>query len=101
MVTSTDANTFGLADTIYDKIHDLTGRYPLMVYNRINRTQLDPNREEDEGTFGNANAVSMYQLYHEKIEESLDRFNGKPGLILDIHGYKSDPDTWIILGMIV
>ena len=91
-VTKTgDSKTIQLSRRMYDKIRQLLGSYPSRLYSRVKRSILDVNREVDEGTFGNQLAVSLYNIYHAKIQEWVDKCEteGRNCIVIDLHGYVS------------
>ena len=85
---------------MYDKIRQLLGSYPSRLYSRVKRSILDVNREVDEGTFGNSLAVSLYNIYHAKIQEWVNKCEteGRNCIVIDLHGYVSTHTSITQLG---
>ena len=40
-------------------------------------------------------AIEAYNAFHDSIEHAIKNFDGKPGFLLDFHGYY-DKNRWII-----
>ena len=56
------------------------------------RKYLDPNRNVSEAAQGNKFATSVYNEFHEAIEDA--KLKVKRGLLIDIHGYSVRKGSW-------
>ena len=85
---------------MYDKIYQLLGSYPSRLYSLVKRSILDVNREVDVGTFGDPLAVTLYNKYHAKILEWINKCqtDGRKCIIIDLHGYASSSTNITQLG---
>ncbi len=83
-----DDNTDILVREIQKEIFELTGCYAHVIINNLHRSKLDPNREINEATCGNANAADHWTAFHGFIDQasaSVEANWGK-GLYIDLHG---------------
>ncbi|MFK7750201.1 MAG: immunoglobulin-like domain-containing protein [Kordia sp.] len=83
-----DDNTDILVREIQKEIFELTGCYAHVIINNLHRSKLDPNREINEATCGNANAADHWNAFHGYIDQasaSIEANWGK-GLYIDLHG---------------
>ncbi|MCH2196465.1 immunoglobulin-like domain-containing protein [Kordia sp.] len=83
-----DDNTDILVREIQKEIFELTGCYAHVIINNLHRSKLDPNREINEATCGNANAADHWNAFHGFIDQasaSVEANWGK-GLYIDLHG---------------
>ena len=83
-----DDNTEILVREIQKEIFELTGCYAHVIINNLHRSKLDPNREVNEATCGNANAIDHWNAFHGFIDQasaSVEANWGK-GLYIDLHG---------------
>jgi len=83
-----DDNTDILIREIQQSVFDQTGCYPYIIINNLHRSKLDPNREQNEATCGDADALFYWNAYHTFIDAaSAEVMNtyGK-GLYIDLHG---------------
>nr|WP_321221217.1 GEVED domain-containing protein [uncultured Psychroserpens sp.] len=83
-----DDNTDILIREIQAEIFALTGCYPHIIINNLHRSKLDPNREQNEATCGDANAIDHWNAWHDFIDQastSVETNWGK-GLYIDLHG---------------
>uniref|UniRef100_UPI000A634811 immunoglobulin-like domain-containing protein n=1 Tax=Kordia zhangzhouensis TaxID=1620405 RepID=UPI000A634811 len=83
-----DDNTEILVREIQKEIFQLTGCYAHVIINNLHRSKLDPNREINEATCGNANAADHWNAFHNFIDQasaSVEANWGK-GLYIDLHG---------------
>ncbi|KAB8153664.1 DUF5011 domain-containing protein [Kordia sp. TARA_039_SRF] len=83
-----DDNTDILVREIQKEIFQLTGCYAHVIINNLHRSKLDPNREINEATCGNANAADHWNAFHNFIDQasaSVEANWGK-GLYIDLHG---------------
>jgi len=88
-----DLGSADIARSVFNKFFNLTGTTPSFIMNNIHRSRLDPNREIEEAAQGDEQAINAYEAYHGSIENAKENFGGKPGLLLDFHGYKDDQDS--------
>ncbi|MGH1386368.1 immunoglobulin-like domain-containing protein [Kordia sp.] len=83
-----DDNTDILIREIQKEIFELTGCYAHVIINNLHRSKLDPNREINEATCGNANATDHWNAFHGFIDQasaSVEANWGK-GIYIDLHG---------------
>ena len=83
-----DDNTDILIREIQKEIFELTGCYAHVIINNLHRSKLDPNREVNEATCGNANATDHWNAFHGFIDQasaSVEANWGK-GIYIDLHG---------------
>ncbi len=83
-----DDNTDILVREIQKEIFELTGCYAHVIINNLHRSKLDPNREVNEATCGNANARDHWNAFHGFVDQasaSVEANWGK-GLYIDLHG---------------
>ncbi|WP_430408407.1 immunoglobulin-like domain-containing protein [Kordia sp.] len=83
-----DDNTDILIREIQKEIFQLTGCYAHVIINNLHRSKLDPNREINEASCGNSNAVDHWNAFHNFIDQastSVESNWGK-GLYIDLHG---------------
>jgi len=85
--TGADLNASVIARSVYNKFINITGKKPFFIMSHLHRSRLDPNRPVDEAAQGNKLATKAYDAYHGSIEHAKKTFDGKPGLLLDFHGY--------------
>ena len=84
-----DVNTYETVTAIRDSFFAKTGKYPHVIINHLKRIKLDPNREVNEATCGDATALISYNEYHAFIDSAkaiVLRDFGK-GLYNDFHGH--------------
>jgi N-formylglutamate amidohydrolase len=91
-VTVTDTNTDRLAQGIAAEIKALTGKEPYLVLAKFERKYVDPNRPPEIG-LDSAAARPYYDHYHQSVRRFVDEIRSKypAGLLIDVHGQKSDP----------
>ena len=97
-----DYNTMILAHAIQDKFEELSGHRAHMIINHLSREKMDPNREEDNGAQGEAEAVQAWNEYHNFINtaKATVEEEHQHGLLVDIHG-QSHSEGWVELGYLV
>lgn len=84
-----DTRTQNLIREIEYEIFQLTGRYPHIIICRLAREKIDINREINEATCGNLEAVTYWEEWHKFIDSAKTRVTrdwGK-GLYIDLHGH--------------
>ncbi|WP_053002612.1 immunoglobulin-like domain-containing protein [Kordia jejudonensis] len=83
-----DDNTDILVREIQKEIFQLTGCYAHVIINNLHRSKLDPNREVNEATCGNANARAHWNAFHGFIDQASAAVesNWGKGLYIDLHG---------------
>nr|WP_321233009.1 GEVED domain-containing protein [uncultured Psychroserpens sp.] len=83
-----DDNTDILIREIQAEIFGLTGCYAHVIINNLHRSKLDPNREQNEATCGDSDALDHWNAWHSFIDQastSVETNFGK-GLYIDLHG---------------
>jgi len=92
-----------IARSVYDKFVNNTGKKPSFIKSELHRKRLDPNREVKEAAQGNAVAIEVYNAFHDSIEHAIKNFDGKPGFLLDFHGYydKNNRQNNTMLGYLI
>jgi len=92
-----------IARSVYDKFVINTGKKPSFIKSELHRKRLDPNREVKEAAQGNAVAIEVYNAFHDSIEHAIKNFDGKPGFLLDFHGYydKNNRQNNTMLGYLI
>ena len=63
-----DSFTQELTRLLYDNLFELTGSYPTMVINLLSRVKLDANRDINEATFGEEDAVLAWEEFHRSVK---------------------------------
>ena len=84
-----DTRTQNLIREIEYEIFQQTGRYPHIIICRLAREKIDVNRDLNEATCGNAEAVPYWEEWHKFIDSAATRVTkdwGK-GLYIDLHGH--------------
>jgi len=101
--TGADLRSELIARTVYDKFVNKTGKKPSFIKSELHRKRLDPNREVKEAAQGNAVAIEVYNAFHDSIEHAIKNFDGKPGFLLDFHGYydKNNRQNNTMLGYLI
>ncbi len=87
-VTQGDAYTEELAYELNDAIHALTGCYPHIIMNKLDRKKLDANDDYTTGACGNPLAEVAWQEFHAFIDSS-EAYIVKTftkGFYIDLHG---------------
>ncbi len=83
-----DDNTDILIREIQQSVFDQTGCYPYIIINNLHRSKLDPNREQNEATCGDADALFYWNAFHNFIDAASADVMSKwgKGLYIDLHG---------------
>ena len=84
-----DAYTQELSQWINEQLIAMTGCYPHVITNLLDRRKLDANRSLTTATSGNVEAEPAWYAYHDFIDsakQSILRDFGK-GLFIDLHGH--------------
>ena len=83
-----DDNTDILIREIQQSVFDQTGCYPYVIINNLHRSKLDPNREQNEATCGDADALFYWNTFHNFIDQASADVMSKwgKGLFIDLHG---------------
>lgn len=83
-----DDNTDILIREIQQSVYDQTGCYPYIIINNLHRSKLDPNREVNEATCGDADAIFYWNTFHDFIDQASTDVMSKwgKGLYIDLHG---------------
>jgi len=84
-----DTRTQTLIREIEYEIFQLTGGYPHIIINRLSRDKIDVNRDIDEATCGNAEAVPYWEEWHKFIDsaEAIVVRDWAKGLYIDLHAH--------------
>lgn len=83
-----DDNTDILIREIQQSVFDQTGCYPYVIINNLHRSKLDPNREQNEATCGDSDALFYWNTFHNFIDQASADVMSKwgKGLFIDLHG---------------
>ncbi|AXG69999.1 hypothetical protein KORDIASMS9_02228 [Kordia sp. SMS9] len=83
-----DDNTDILIREIQQSVYDQTGCYPYVIINNLHRSKLDPNREQNEATCGDSDALFYWNTFHNFIDQASTDVMSKwgKGLFIDLHG---------------
>lgn len=83
-----DDNTDILIREIQQSVYDQTGCYPYVIINNLHRSKLDPNREQNEATCGDSDALFYWNTFHNFIDQASADVMSKwgKGLFIDLHG---------------
>ncbi|WP_452221684.1 T9SS type A sorting domain-containing protein [Lacinutrix salivirga] len=83
-----DDNTDILVREIQEEIFNLTGCYAHVIINNLHRSKLDPNREINEATCGDSDAIDHWNAWHNFIDQASTSVtnNWGKGLYIDLHG---------------
>ncbi|WP_046757308.1 T9SS type A sorting domain-containing protein [Kordia jejudonensis] len=83
-----DDNTDILIREIQQSVYDQTGCYPYIIINNLHRSKLDPNREQNEATCGDSDALFYWNTFHNFIDAASADVMSKwgKGLYIDLHG---------------
>lgn len=87
--TVNDFNTQELARAFAMAVHEKTGCWPHVIFNKLHRRKLDANREITEAADGNPSAALAWNEFHEFIETAKNQLLpvfGK-GIYIDLHGH--------------
>ena len=94
--TLKDAFTRDIGMAVSDFIFRETELHPYVVINELHRIKLDANREINEATLNNPNAIAAFNEYNQRVEEAINSINAR-ALFIDIHG-QTHPENWVELG---
>jgi hypothetical protein len=87
--TVNDFNTQELARAFAEAIHERTGCWPHVIFNKLHRRKLDANRDLPEAADGNPVAAVAWHEFHAFVETAKNQVFpsfGK-GLYIDLHGH--------------
>ena len=87
-----DTGTQELAREIAEIFHQITGRFPHIIINRLHRDKLDANRELFDAAQDDPAATDAWNEFHSFIdsaEQHIEREFGR-GLYIDLHGHRHD-----------
>lgn len=78
------------------------GMKPFLVINELHRTKLDANRNRAEASCGDINAIAVWDIFHQQIQESRAQVQStfEKGLYVDLHGH-GNPKQRIELGYLL
>lgn len=97
--TVTDLNTREIGLVMREEIAALTGGiYPHLVLCHLQRPYLDANRDIMAATFGDEDAITVYNDFHGFINKARESLS--PGLLIDLHG-QGHPEAWVELGYLL
>ena len=63
-----DIRTLELTLELSKRIHEITGKYPYLILNKLHRIKLDPNREMEVAIQGDSLAIVPFNEFHEFID---------------------------------
>ena len=98
-VQVTDKYTIEMTRLLAERIKSEIGVRPHIIMFNLRRTKTDANREVEQATFGEPEAVTAYNEFHGFIKEARSGVVGR-GLYIDMHGQRH-PDGWIELGYLI
>lgn len=88
-VVVNDAYTIELGTAVADSIHALTGCYPHVIINHLDRVKLDANRNLADAALGHPGAEQAWYDFHGFIEQAKtcveEQF--ETGFYVDLHGH--------------
>lgn len=87
--TTNDFNTQELARAFAESLHERTGCWPHVVFNKLHRRKFDANRDVLEAADGNPDAEAAWGEFHAFVETAKNQVLpvfGK-GLYIDLHGH--------------
>jgi N-formylglutamate amidohydrolase len=98
-VSDMDANTQELTRAFAAELHRQAGGQAHVVFSRLHRSRLDPNREIQEAAQGHAGAELAWREFHAAIAGALAAAVGRHGFafLIDLHGH-SHPVARLELG---
>lgn len=102
-VFAVDENTEEVALEISSALHKITGCYPHVIYNHLNRAKLDANRNLADGACTNSSAKTAWNEFHDFINTAQIEANnafGNNTLYIDLHGH-GNPIQRIELGYLL
>lgn len=87
--TVNDFNTQELARAFAEAIHERTGCWPHVIFNKLHRRKLDANREIVEAADGNPDAELAWNEFHAFVETAKNQLLPKfgKGFYIDLHGH--------------
>jgi N-formylglutamate amidohydrolase len=100
-VSVMDEFTIEQARAIMDEFAKL-GYKPYLIINKIHRSKMDANRNSDDASCGDKNALAVWTLFHSQIQSSMADVSTKfeKGLFIDLHGH-GNPKQRIELGYLL
>ena len=84
-----DFNTQELSRAFAQAVHERTGCWPHIIFNKLHRRKLDANRDIVEAADGNPAAETAWHEFHAFVETAKNQLQpqfGK-GLYIDLHGH--------------
>ncbi len=96
-----DEFTIELAESIINEFV-AKGYQPYIIINTLHRSKMDANRNRNEATCGDKNALKVWDYFHQKIMGSYTEVTTKfqKGLYLDLHGH-GNPKQRVELGYLL
>ncbi|CAH1799620.1 unnamed protein product [Owenia fusiformis] len=95
VATVKDMYTLELTIALADEISRISGLRPHVILNHLHRRKLDANRDREEATFDEPDAVTAWDEFHAFIDRA--KASVGTGLFIDVHGH-GHPEPWIELG---
>lgn len=88
-VTVTDAYTIELGNALADSLHALTGCFPHIIINHLDRIKLDANRNLANAALGNPGAEQAWNDFHGFINQAKTCVEAQfeAGFYIDLHGH--------------
>lgn len=88
-VTGTDTRTIELAREMQNAFVQKYGKRPFIIINHLSRSNVDQNREIEEGTCGNARMKKPWNTFHNYTDTALAMAVKQFGssLYIDLHGH--------------
>eukprot|EP00339_Tiarina_fusa_P001060 CAMPEP_0117016780 /NCGR_PEP_ID=MMETSP0472-20121206/13198_1 /TAXON_ID=693140 ORGANISM="Tiarina fusus, Strain LIS" /NCGR_SAMPLE_ID=MMETSP0472 /ASSEMBLY_ACC=CAM_ASM_000603 /LENGTH=531 /DNA_ID=CAMNT_0004720967 /DNA_START=91 /DNA_END=1682 /DNA_ORIENTATION=- len=98
-VVSNDENTQDMARRAVDIFEGFSGGRCHLVVNRLGRSKLDPNREQEEAAQFDPQAIQAYTEFHDFASQARATITSScgRGLVLDFHGHVH-PEARVELG---
>ncbi|XDD49666.1 hypothetical protein AB3N59_14885 [Leptospira sp. WS92.C1] len=94
-----DSNTADLAMKIHDEIHQILGKKPHLVINRVDRSKVDMNRNRNEAVDDSSVAafgsnLIAYEDFHRLITLAHNQMTNQfgRGILVDVHGHGQEQD---------
>ncbi|UJR33999.1 hypothetical protein I4U23_021413 [Adineta vaga] len=84
-----DSRTDDFTENVANELMKKWNIKPFIIIGKWHRIKVDFNREIQEGTLNQSEAISAYENYHTHLNNAIDQVNqlfGK-GLLIDIHGH--------------
>jgi N-formylglutamate amidohydrolase len=78
------------------------GQKPYLIINKMHRSKMDANRNREDASCGDKNALAVWSLFHSQIQNSIVSIKTKfdKGLFIDLHGH-GNPKQRVELGYLL